>query len=158
RRGRSRAGRAVHVGGSSGPRRRRRGAGRSAGGRWDAHAAGAGARERGAGAVPAGGGGRGWRGGGARGRGAGPGGGGGGGGGGAGMARWGRAGGVPEGDIRVDRASTSTRTNAKCAAGLLLPEGRRRVWVVTQPFHTRRAKRCFRRAGFEARAWRIEGG
>jgi uncharacterized SAM-binding protein YcdF (DUF218 family) len=75
-----------------------------------------------------------------------------------GMARWVRAAGVPEAAIRVDRASTCTHTNALRAAELLLPEGRRRVWLVTQRFHTRRAKRYFRRAGLEPLAWRIEGG
>lgn len=29
------------------------------------------------------------------------------------------------------------------------------VWLVTQPFHGRRARLCFRRAGFEARVWPI---
>ena len=72
-----------------------------------------------------------------------------------GMARRVRALGVPEGAVRVDRLSTTTHTNALRAAELLLPEGRRRVWVVTQPFHTRRALYHFRRAGFEPRAWRI---
>jgi uncharacterized SAM-binding protein YcdF (DUF218 family) len=75
-----------------------------------------------------------------------------------GMARWVRALGVPEAAIRVDRASTCTHTNALRAAEILLPEGRRRVWLVTQPFHTRRAKHYFRRAGFEPLGWRIEGG
>jgi uncharacterized SAM-binding protein YcdF (DUF218 family) len=72
-----------------------------------------------------------------------------------GMARWVRAAGVPESAIRVDRASVCTQTNAQRAAELLLPEGRRRVWLVTQPFHTRRALHYFRRAGFEAMAWHI---
>jgi uncharacterized SAM-binding protein YcdF (DUF218 family) len=72
-----------------------------------------------------------------------------------GMARWVRAAGVPESAIRVDRESTCTQTNARRAAELLLPEGRRRVWLVTQPFHTRRALLYFRRAGFEPRAWHI---
>jgi len=75
-----------------------------------------------------------------------------------GMARWVRAMGVPEAAIRVDRASICTHTNALRAAEILLPERRRRVWLVTQPFHTRRAKHYFRRAGFEPLAWRIEGG
>jgi uncharacterized SAM-binding protein YcdF (DUF218 family) len=74
-----------------------------------------------------------------------------------GMARWVRALGVPESALRVDRRSTSTYENALRAAELLLPEGRRRVWLVTQPFHTRRARWYFRRAGFEPLGWRIEG-
>lgn len=75
-----------------------------------------------------------------------------------GMARWVRAAGVPESAIRVDRASTSTRENAACAANILLPEGRRRVWLVTQPFHLRRALYYFRRAGFEPLGHLIERG
>ena len=75
-----------------------------------------------------------------------------------GMARRVRALGVPESAIRVDRRSTTTETNALRAAELLLPEGRRRVWLVTQPFHTRRARWYFRRAGFEPLGWPIEGG
>jgi uncharacterized SAM-binding protein YcdF (DUF218 family) len=73
-----------------------------------------------------------------------------------GMARWVRAMGVPESAIRVDRTSTSTATNAARAAELLLPEGRRRVWLVTQPFHLRRARWQFRRHGFEPLGWHVE--
>jgi uncharacterized SAM-binding protein YcdF (DUF218 family) len=73
-----------------------------------------------------------------------------------GMARWVRQRGVPESAIRVDRQSRSTLENAQRAAEILLPEGRRRVWLVTQPFHTRRARWYFRRAGFEALAWHVE--
>ena len=32
------------------------------------------------------------------------------------------------------------------------------VWIVTQPFHGRRARRCFRRAGLDARVWPIVDG
>ena len=74
-----------------------------------------------------------------------------------GMARLVRALGVPESAIRVDRLSTSTVTNAARAAAILLPEGRRRVWLVTQPFHLRRARFHFRRAGFEPLGWHIDG-
>lgn len=73
-----------------------------------------------------------------------------------GMARLVRALGVPEAAIRVDRLSTSTVTNAARAAAILLPEGRRRVWLVTQPFHLRRARFCFRRAGFDPLGWHIK--
>jgi uncharacterized SAM-binding protein YcdF (DUF218 family) len=72
-----------------------------------------------------------------------------------GMARLVRALGVPEAAIRVDRLSTSTATNAARAAAILLPEGRRRVWLVTQPFHLRRARFHFRRAGFDPLGWHI---
>ncbi|MEP7124376.1 MAG: YdcF family protein [Byssovorax sp.] len=73
-----------------------------------------------------------------------------------GMARNVRALGVPEAAIRVDRLSNSTVTNAARAAAILLPEGRRRVWLVTQPFHLRRARFHFRRAGFETLGWHID--
>ncbi len=72
-----------------------------------------------------------------------------------GMARLVRALGVPDSAIRVDRLSDSTVTNAARAAAILLPEGRRRVWLVTQPFHLRRARFHFRRAGFEPLGWHI---
>ncbi len=36
--------------------------------------------------------------------------------------------------------------------------GRRRVWIVTQRFHMRRALRLFREAGFDPMGWIIEGG
>lgn len=74
-----------------------------------------------------------------------------------GMARRVRALGVPEAALRVDRQSTSTWTNALRAAELLHPEGRRRVWLVTQPFHLRRARFYFRRAGFEPLGFHIAG-
>jgi uncharacterized SAM-binding protein YcdF (DUF218 family) len=75
-----------------------------------------------------------------------------------GMARWVRAAGVPDSALRVDREARSTRENARRAADLLFPEGRRRVWLVTQPFHLRRALYLFRRAGFEALGHVITGG
>jgi len=63
--------------------------------------------------------------------------------------------GVPEAALRVDDASANTRENALHAARLLLPD-HPRVWVVTQPFHMRRALFWFRRAGFEPLGWHIE--
>ncbi len=75
-----------------------------------------------------------------------------------GMARWVRAAGVPDSALRVDREATTTRENALRAAELLFPEGRRRVWLVTQPFHLRRALYLFRRAGFDPLGHLIEGG
>ena len=74
-----------------------------------------------------------------------------------GMARAVRSLGVPEEALRIDRKSRSTRENAQRAAELLLPEGRRRVWLVTQPFHLKRAIHCFRREGFEPLGHFIEG-
>lgn len=75
-----------------------------------------------------------------------------------GMARWVRRMGVPEEAIVVDRASRTTHENARCSAKLLLPRGARRVWLVTQRFHTRRAKYYFRRAGFAPLGLEIVGG
>ncbi len=75
-----------------------------------------------------------------------------------GMARWLRAGGVPDDRLRVDRRSTTTQENAQRSAELLLPEGIREVCLVTQPFHSRRAQRLFRAAGFDAWVYPIEGG
>jgi uncharacterized SAM-binding protein YcdF (DUF218 family) len=61
--------------------------------------------------------------------------------------------GVPDSAIRVERESLSTAENARHTASLLAAEGWRSVWLVTQPFHTRRARAWFRRAGLHARAW-----
>ena len=61
--------------------------------------------------------------------------------------------GVP--DVIVERASKSTLENARYTAELLAPLGARRVWIVTQPFHGRRAARLFRGAGLEPRVWHI---
>lgn len=69
------------------------------------------------------------------------------------MAARARALGVPDSALRVERESLSTAENARHTARLLAEEGRRRVWLVTQPFHTRRARAWFRRAGLETRAW-----
>ena len=58
-------------------------------------------------------------------------------------------------DVVVERASKTTAENARCCAELLAPRGVRRVWLVTQPFHGKRAALLFRRAGFDARVWHI---
>lgn len=61
--------------------------------------------------------------------------------------------GVPEQALRVERDSLSTADNAIRSASLLAAEGCKRVWLVSQPFHTRRSRYWFRRAGLEALAW-----
>lgn len=61
--------------------------------------------------------------------------------------------GVPASALRVERDSLSTADNARLSATLLTAEGCRRVWLVSQPFHTRRSRFWFRRAGLEALAW-----
>jgi uncharacterized SAM-binding protein YcdF (DUF218 family) len=65
------------------------------------------------------------------------------------------AAGVPSTAVRRERVSRSTDDNARLTAALLAADGVRTVWLVTQPFHGRRARRCFRRAGLEARVWPI---
>jgi uncharacterized SAM-binding protein YcdF (DUF218 family) len=64
------------------------------------------------------------------------------------------AAGVP--DVIVERSSLTTAENAQRAAALLLPHAKR-IWLVTQPFHGRRAALLFKRAGFEPRVWDIAG-
>ncbi|HEX2690779.1 MAG TPA: YdcF family protein [Kofleriaceae bacterium] len=61
--------------------------------------------------------------------------------------------GVP--GVLVERASHTTRENARLAKPILDAHGVRSVWIVTQPFHGRRGARLFRRAGFDAHVWHI---
>jgi uncharacterized SAM-binding protein YcdF (DUF218 family) len=61
--------------------------------------------------------------------------------------------GVP--DVITERASRSTRDNARLTRPLLEARGVRSLWLVTQPFHGRRSARLFRGAGFDARVWHI---
>ena len=72
------------------------------------------------------------------------------------MARRARQLGVPESALRIERQARNTAENARFSAALLLPEGRRRVWVVSQPFHLRRALLLFRKYGFAPLAWHLE--
>jgi len=65
-----------------------------------------------------------------------------------------RAGGVPE--VLVERESRTTADNARLTAALLAARGARTVWLVTQPFHGRRAAHLFRVAGLEPHVWHIE--
>jgi uncharacterized SAM-binding protein YcdF (DUF218 family) len=55
--------------------------------------------------------------------------------------------------VIVERRSRTTVENARFTAELLAPRGIRTVWLVTQPFHGRRAARVFRAAGFEPLVW-----
>lgn len=59
--------------------------------------------------------------------------------------------GVP--DVVVEDRSQTTAENARFTAQAITE---RRVWLVTQPFHGRRAARLFRRAGFDAHVWHID--
>jgi uncharacterized SAM-binding protein YcdF (DUF218 family) len=58
-------------------------------------------------------------------------------------------------DLFVEDEALTTADNARLTAELLLPSARR-IWLVTQPFHGRRAALLFRRAGFEPHVWHIE--
>ena len=75
----------------------------------------------------------------------------------AAMAARARELGVPGDAIVEEGASSSTLENARACAALLLPRGARKVWIVSHPFHLRRAMRLFRRAGFEPLGWLIAG-
>lgn len=66
--------------------------------------------------------------------------------------------GVPASALRIEAQSTNTADNARFTAKILLAENRRTVWVVTQPFHLRRALFWFRRAGFDPLGHLIEDG
>lgn len=58
-------------------------------------------------------------------------------------------------DVLVENRSLTTRDNALLTAELLAPLGARRVWLITQPFHAKRAALLFRRAGLDAKSWHI---
>jgi uncharacterized SAM-binding protein YcdF (DUF218 family) len=66
-----------------------------------------------------------------------------------------RALGVP--DVLVEPHARTTADNARLVAALLAPRGARSVWLVTQPFHGRRAARLFRAAGLLPHVWHIDG-
>lgn len=56
----------------------------------------------------------------------------------------------------IERRARRTVENARFTAEILAPLGARRVWLVTQPFHGRRAARLFRAAGLEPHVWHID--
>jgi uncharacterized SAM-binding protein YcdF (DUF218 family) len=57
--------------------------------------------------------------------------------------------GVPQENIWLEGESDSTQENAAFSAKLLLPRGIRRIILVTEAYHMRRAERDFRKEGFE---------
>jgi len=63
------------------------------------------------------------------------------------------AAGIPASAIVVEDQAQTTADNAAFVAALLPPGAR--VWLVTQPFHARRAAYLFRRVGLDARVWHI---
>lgn len=62
--------------------------------------------------------------------------------------------GVPRELLRTEARAGNTAENARFVAAMLRP--RARVWLVTQPFHLRRAMYWFRKAGLIPLAWHIE--
>lgn len=63
------------------------------------------------------------------------------------------AAGVP--DVIAEPHALTTADNARLTAQLLAPLGVHTVWLVTQPFHGRRAALLFRGAGLDPRVWHI---
>jgi uncharacterized SAM-binding protein YcdF (DUF218 family) len=57
--------------------------------------------------------------------------------------------GVPDSMITVENHSQTTYENATGVARILLPQGLRRIVLVTEAFHMPRAERCFRKQGFD---------
>jgi uncharacterized SAM-binding protein YcdF (DUF218 family) len=72
------------------------------------------------------------------------------------MAVAARVAGVPDAALLLETEARNTYENARNVARLLLPEGRRSVIVVTQPFHLRRARLHFGRAGLRSAGFVIE--
>lgn len=65
------------------------------------------------------------------------------------------AAGIPDDALLLECASRTTADNARLTAALLAPHAVRSVWLVTQPFHGRRAAHLFARAGLDAHVWHI---
>jgi uncharacterized SAM-binding protein YcdF (DUF218 family) len=63
--------------------------------------------------------------------------------------------GVPAGSLLLEVESENTSRNAELTARLLLVRGARRVVIVSQPFHLRRAVLWFRRCGLDATGYVI---
>lgn len=62
--------------------------------------------------------------------------------------------GVPGTSILVEDRSQTTAENARNVAAIV-PSHVHAIWLVTQPFHARRAEHLFRAVGFDARAWQV---
>lgn len=58
-------------------------------------------------------------------------------------------------DVLVENRSLTTAQNAELTAQTVAPYGVRTVWLVTQPFHAKRAALLFRRVGLDAKSWHI---
>lgn len=57
--------------------------------------------------------------------------------------------------VLVEGASQTTAENARYTAAILRAHGARTAWLVSQPFHGRRARYLFAREGIPARVWHI---
>lgn len=64
------------------------------------------------------------------------------------------AAGVPVAAVVVEPRALTTADNAREVAALLPPGAQ--VWLVTQPFHGRRARRCFRAVGLAPSVWHLD--
>lgn len=64
--------------------------------------------------------------------------------------------GLPPSALRRERASRTTAENARFCADLLAADQVRAVWLVSQPFHGRRARLLFRRVGLDVCVWHID--
>jgi uncharacterized SAM-binding protein YcdF (DUF218 family) len=64
--------------------------------------------------------------------------------------------GLPAAALRIERASRNTAENARLTAVLLGTDRCRTVWLVSQPFHLRRAAFLFRKVGLEPLAWHVD--
>lgn len=62
--------------------------------------------------------------------------------------------GVPRASLLVEDRAQTTAENARNVAALVRSHVHT-IWLVTQPFHARRAEHLFRAAGFDARAWHL---
>jgi len=63
--------------------------------------------------------------------------------------------GVSRANILVEDRSQTTVENARNVAALVADSHVHTIWLVTQPFHARRAEHLFRAAGFDALAWHL---
>lgn len=64
--------------------------------------------------------------------------------------------GVPQHALLVEREATSTADNARLVAAMLQERSCRSVWIVSQPFHLRRAALLFHRHGLEPLGWHAD--
>jgi uncharacterized SAM-binding protein YcdF (DUF218 family) len=66
--------------------------------------------------------------------------------------------GVRQDRLLVESQARNTFENGHYSATMLRHHGAHTAWVVTQPFHLKRAVHCCRQAGIEAQGWLIYNG